>query len=96
MHFCRQYVFLTCLACTGVVQAQATGPAPVGNPKSVATRVIKEAEHPCPKVSSAKRLADGSISAKCSNGEGYRIFTVNSKPLALRCSAARKIGVEGC
>ena len=76
--------------------AQNTGPAPAGEAKAVAASVIKEAEHPCPKIASAKRVSDGSINAKCSNGETYRVFTVQARPVALRCSAARKLGVQGC
>jgi hypothetical protein len=75
-------------------------PASPGDPKKVATTVIREAEHPCPNVTSARRVDDESIVAKCSNGEGYRVFTVQ-KPdgrmleVALRCSEARKLGVRG-
>jgi hypothetical protein len=84
------------LCCFTSAQAQTTGPAPAGNPKTVASGVIKEAEHPCPRVTSAVRQGDGSISARCSNGEDYRIFTVKSQPIAIRCRAARAMGVSGC
>jgi len=76
--------------------AQTTGPAPAGEAKAVAARAIAEAEHPCPKVVTATRNSDGSISAVCSNKEDYRVFTLNGKVLVMRCSEARKLGVEGC
>lgn len=76
--------------------AQSVGPAPSGDPKKVATTVIKTAEHPCPRVTAAQRSEDGGIRASCSNGELYRVFSVQSNPVALRCSEARKLGVKGC
>ncbi len=79
-----------------VAYAVTTGPAPSGDPKTVAARELKEAEHPCPKVTSAVRRPDGSIKALCSNSEDYLIATVNGQTIALRCSAARKMGVKGC
>lgn len=72
----------------------SVGPAPSGNAKDVATRVLREAEHPCPKVTSATRAQDGSIKAYCSNREDYLIASLNGATVALRCSAARKLGVK--
>ena len=77
-------------------QSISIGPAPSGNAITVASQVIKQAEHPCPKVTGARRLKDGSITAKCSNAETYRVFSVKDKPVALRCSVAKAIGVSGC
>lgn len=82
-----------------VAVAQATmDPAPggAGEEKSVSTKIIRDAEHPCGKVVTATRNNDGTISAKCSNKEKYRIFTANNKPIAMRCSVASKLGVSGC
>lgn len=76
--------------------AQTMGPAPAGDPKVVGARVIAEADHPCPKVLDAVRLNDGSLRAVCSNGEAYRVFAFNGKSIAMRCSAAAKLGVGGC
>ena len=44
-----------------------------------------------------RRLQGASFArrAMCSNSEDYRLFTLNGKPVALRCSAARKLGVTG-
>ena len=71
-------------------------PAPQGNPKAVATLAITDADHPCGTVRDAVRLNDGGIRAVCSNGEAYRVFTVQGKVVAMRCSAAAKLGVSGC
>lgn len=73
-----------------------TGPAPSGDAAKVAIQVIRENEHPCPRVTRASRNSDGSISAVCSNSEDYRIFSVNGQPIAMKCSAARRLGVAGC
>lgn len=82
---------------TAHAQTQMTvGPAPAGPPKSVAAAAIKDADHPCGIVSSATRLDSGGIRAVCSNGEAYRIFTVQGRVVAMRCSAAARIGVSGC
>jgi hypothetical protein len=74
-------------------------PAPPGDAKTVALDVIREAEHPCPKLTDAKRSADGSLLARCSNGEKYLVFRLktNNKTIdvAMKCSAAAAIGVKG-
>ena len=75
---------------------QNIGPAPIGDSKVVALQAINEAKHACPKIISAKRWSNGSITAICSNGEDYRIFTINGESLAMKCSAARAIGVKSC
>lgn len=82
------------------VYALDTSPAPDGKPVEIAQRVIWDnfEKSDCPKVTSAKRVQDGSITAKCSNGERFRIFVVDqlNQPVALRCSAAEKMGIAGC
>jgi hypothetical protein len=92
----KKIIAFVLIAASTSAFALSTGPAPSGDPKTVATKAIKEAEHPCPKVKSAKRNPDGSVSAVCSNKEDYLVFTVDSKTITMRCSAARKIGVAGC
>src|SRR5262245_48586608 len=72
------------------------GPAPAGSPKLVAAAAIKDADHPCGRLLDAVRLPEGSIRAVCSNGEAYRIFTVDGKVVAMKCSAAARLGVSGC
>lgn len=72
------------------------GPAPAGSPKTVAAAAIRDADHPCGNVRDAIRLDTGGIRAVCSNGETYRIFTVDGKVVAMRCSAAARLGVSGC
>jgi len=64
----------------------------------IAAEAIRYADHPCPRVTTAVELQDGSIRAICSNNETYRIMTktVNGKRLAMRCSAGARLGVTGC
>jgi hypothetical protein len=77
--------------------AQTTfGPAPNGPAEKVALRIIREAEHPCPKVTKARRDPSGGIRAMCSNGEEYVIASMSNpkhgtKVFALKCSAARAL-----
>lgn len=61
--------FMTCAA----IPQTTFGPAPAGAAQKVALRVIREAEHPCPKIARAQRERDGGIRARCSNGEDYII-----------------------
>jgi len=62
----------------------------------MATQAIREADHPCPTVSAAQRVSDGSIRAACSNGETYRVMIVRGNWIAMRCSAAERMGITGC
>lgn len=79
-----------------VTPQYVVGPAMTGDATLIAQSAIKDAGHPCPKVTSAVRSQDGSIRAVCSNGKDYRVFSVNGLVVAMSCTAARKIGVEGC
>ena len=93
----RAFAAATLFAVTHATAIAATiGPAPAGDTARVSLTVLKEADHPCPRVSSASRMQDGSIRASCSNGEDYRIVSADGRPLAMRCSAARALGVKGC
>jgi hypothetical protein len=56
---------------------------------------INDAGHPCGSVANAVRPPSGGIHAACSNGETYRIFTLQGKTVAMRCSAVRSLGIEG-
>lgn len=62
----------------------------------LATRAIREADHPCPMVLAAQRVSDGSVRAACSNGEVYRVMKLRGEWQAMRCSAAERLGVSGC
>lgn len=77
-----------------------TAARPVTEPASeemrLATRVIREADHPCPMVLAAQRVSDGSVRASCSNGEVYRVMKFRGEWLAMKCSAAERLGVSGC
>lgn len=87
---------------TGAAVAQTfqTLPAPPGDAADVALRVIREAEHPCPRLARASRLPDQTIVAVCTNRESYRVFSIRNKAgrvmdLAMKCSAAKKLGISG-
>lgn len=79
-------------------------PRPVSPPVTVvpneemrlASRAINQAEHPCPAVVAAVRLSDGSLRAVCSNSEIYRVMMFKGEWLAMKCSAAERLGVQGC
>lgn len=72
--------------------------APIGGPEQVAAAAIEDAGHPCGEISAAVRVPkDGSILAVCTNGERYRVFTMERVgTVAMKCSAAEKLGVKGC
>jgi hypothetical protein len=78
------------------VAAQDLGAAPLGDPGVVATQVLVNAKHPCPKIKAAQRNSDGTISALCTNNEDYRLFSLDGKPIAMRCSVIREMGIGGC
>lgn len=71
------------------------GAAPKGNAPEVASRIIRENFAACKKVTSAKRLSDGSILAKC-NGSDFRVFTVLKRDegrtveIAMNCTVLKK------
>lgn len=77
----------------------AVGPAPSGEPTVVAQTVIQQnfPRAVCRLVIQALRLGDGSIRARCSNGEVFRVARVDPVgPVAMRCSAAVTLGIGGC
>jgi hypothetical protein len=55
----------------------------------------------CPSVTRTQRLSDDTVKIFCSNGEDFRVdfngpfATLARKPVAIRCSAARDVGI-GC
>lgn len=71
------------------------GAAPTGDASKVATRIIKENFDACKKVTSAKRLPDGTIMAKCA-GSDFRVFTAFKRDegktieVALNCTVLKK------
>ena len=74
-------------------------PAHEGNAVAVAQAVIRDnfERSDCPSVTTAQRVGvDGSIKAACSNGETFRVFRLNGKAVAMKCSAAARLGVAGC
>lgn len=72
--------------------------APDGDPTIVAQKIIREnfEATDCPLVVRAVRFGDGSIKAFCSNSEAFRVFRIQGKQVAMRCSAAKALGVSGC
>jgi hypothetical protein len=89
-------LFLVTYLDAGYSNANPVGPAPAGDASTIARKVISQNELPCPKITNAARLKDGSIKAVCSNKEDYRVMSSNGQPIAMRCSVARKLGVKGC
>lgn len=79
----------------------AVGAAPAGDATAIAARIIKYNFPTCKRVSSATRVADGSIRAKC-DGKDYLVFTMfNPKEgktleLALNCTAAKSLLNVSC
>src|SRR5689334_1509890 len=69
-----------------------------GNPLEVALRAIQLqfVRSDCPTVVQAARQGDGSITARCSNGQTFGIANVSGVALAMRCSAARDMEASGC
>ena len=78
--------------------SEAVGPAPSGDADAVAMMVILDNfdTRDCPKVIEAGRESDGSIKAKCSSGEEFHVFTLKGKALAMKCSAVKAMGINGC
>lgn len=60
--------------------AVTMAPAPEGLPSRIANDVIAASGQKCDGVTSAERNAqDGTIVAKCSGGESYRVYTAEGK-----------------
>jgi hypothetical protein len=78
--------------------ASLFGPAPSGEPVGVARKVIEAnfEKNDCPRVASAQRLEDGSVTAECSNSERFRVFSGPTGLVAMKCSALTLLGIEGC
>ena len=90
-------VVFSCEASNSCAQVRAS-PAPQGDAAAVARRIIKDKfdETACPAVTKANRLGDGSISAVCNNGERFRVFSMQTGPMAVKCSEVARMGVAGC
>lgn len=92
--------FLLSFALKAEAAGIALGAAPKGEPKSVASKIIKKNfGKKCRNVSKAVRLSDGTIQASCGSSE-YRVFTLfNAEEgrlmeLALNCTAAEEMGIS--
>jgi hypothetical protein len=85
--------------------AHATGPsvgaAPKGDPKNVASRIIKENFPECRRVTKATRSSDGAIRAQC-DATDYLVFTLfdakagKAHEVALNCTAAKRLLNVSC
>lgn len=65
-------------------QPAAIAPAPEGLPSRIAREVIASSHQACAGVAKAERAQDGSITASCSSGESYRVYTDPGKgPVAI-------------
>ena len=53
----------------------AMEPAPEGLPSRIAREVIAKSGQTCAQVEKAERSADGTITASCSGGENYQVYT---------------------
>jgi hypothetical protein len=79
----------------------AVGAAPKGDPMTVAAKIIKFNFPQCKSVSTAVRLADGSIRAIC-DGTNYRVFTIYSATegkmleVAMNCTVAKRLLDVNC
>lgn len=98
----KQRAVLVSILAAGAAVAQSFQvlPAPPGESTAVALRVIRGAEHPCPRVVHASRAQNQSILAVCSNKETYLVFSIRKSSgavmdVAMKCSAAQAIGVKG-
>ncbi|RWG71417.1 MAG: hypothetical protein EOQ67_07295 [Mesorhizobium sp.] len=72
--------------------------APNGESAEVAQQIIQDnfSSDACPLVVDARRLGDGTITATCNNDETFRVFSMNGTGVAMRCAAARELGISGC
>jgi RNA polymerase subunit RPABC4/transcription elongation factor Spt4 len=75
---------------------RSSNTSPPSHTDIVATGAIRDAGHPCALVTSSSKMSDGSIRALCSNGESYRVSLIGGRFVAMRCSAARQLGITGC
>lgn len=60
---------------TTITAPVAMEPAPEGLPSRIAREVIAKSGHTCAEVAKAERAADGTITASCSGGENYQVYT---------------------
>ena len=72
-------------------------PVPPGDEIEWATVAIRNfSEHECGQVVEAKRLADGTIRAKCVSGQFFRVAFMDEAPIAIWCAEAEKHGIKDC
>lgn len=90
-------IVVTALMTSSLAYAQFSR-APNGEPAEIAQQVIQDnfASDACPLVVNARRLGDGTITATCNNDETFRVFSMNGTGVAMRCAAARELGISGC
>jgi hypothetical protein len=82
---------------SGVAEMPDWKPVPPGDEIEWATIAIRGfSGHECGEVVEAKRLADGTIRAKCHSGEYFRIALKDGAPIAIWCAEAEKQGIKDC
>lgn len=88
---------LVCHPSIGASETPNWKPVPPGDEIEWATIAIRNfSEHECGEVVEAKRLADGTIRAKCHSGEFFRIAFMDGAPVAIWCAEAQKHGIKDC
>ncbi|TPL00669.1 hypothetical protein FJ938_21990 [Mesorhizobium sp. B2-4-14] len=90
-------IMVTALTTSSLAHAQFSR-APNGEPAEIAQQIIQDnfPSDACPLVVDARRLGDGTITAMCNNEETFRVFSMNGTGVAMRCAAARELGISGC
>lgn len=95
-------IFFSLIVASSVVAGiPPVGAAPKGDPKVIASRIIKYNFPECRNISRATRMQDGSIRANCDSVD-YMVFTVfNAKEgrtleIALNCTAAKALLKVSC
>lgn len=73
-----------------------TGPAPRGDAVMVARRVIggNFPYEACPAVARSVRHNDQTITATCSNGNKFRIYSIRGDTNVVNCSASARMGID--
>jgi len=84
---------LVAMTAAGRLELGAVRP---GEPLVLAAQAMSRTGQSCRHLASAVRLEDGSIQAMCTDGEKYRITTVNGVEISLNCSRARAMGITNC
>jgi hypothetical protein len=103
----KTLVVATLIICSSAFAQRPTFIGPEGDTQKVAQKIIfVDAEQPCGKIVSTKRVDNGVIYTKCSNGETYLVGVLKNAPMkdgtkkdvpiALKCSMAKDMFGISC